>query len=577
MKKANYRQVLRLCFQVDPGYSLLSILLMLLNSFWSIFNIFIFSRLVDTVVSVAPLMECLKQVIFLGLSLIFSQLLNALSSYTANGIFRRETHFLNRYVAEKLQSVSLEGLQDPDFKQKYHLYLRAPEEFPNLYFSGLQLIFYYLPLLIFTAGWLYSYHPLLALSVLLVLFPLFLVPKSSPVLTELLQEKREPDLIANYFKKILQEVPAVLEIICTNSQEIFLKLLKKPLKSSVAYEKKISYFHLQQKLRSSLFTSLSFLLVLSLYVLALFQGQITLGVFISLFSVVELLTSHAGSGLALYYDAVVKNSETVTNFFAFPTHPYFHPSESNLTENTHIQLEHLYYRYPQSSQEALADISLTFHAGEKIAIVGENGSGKSTLLKIILGLYSPTSGKITYKKIPNTHTFGEISGLTQNFQRYKLTIEENLGISEDINLLDSLQAKKVLEDTELAPIFSAKALTMESLLSKEFGGIDLSGGLWQRLAIARSFYKKKANFLFWDEPTAAIDPLEEQRVFSYFKNYHIEKTSLMVTHKLAAARHADWIYVMEKGRLVESGTHDTLLLKNGLYAKMWQVQAGMLK
>lgn len=313
--------------------------------------------------------------------------------------------------------------------------------------------------------------------------------------------------------------------------------------------------------------------------LPLSQGKITAALFIATLNSVLGIMRNVSSRLLPILEEYGENFQylqEVQHFLAYPT-TETENTKQPLSEIKKISFQQVSFKYPGTSQYVLKDLTFTLEKGKQYAFFGENGSGKTTLLKIILGLYSPTSGKITYKKIPNTPTFGEISGLTQNFQRYKLTIEENLGISEDINLVDPLQAKKVLDDTELAPIFSAKDLTLESLLSKEFGGIDLSGGLWQRLAIARSFYKKKANFLFWDEPTAAIDPLEEQRVFSYFKNYHIEKTSLMVTHKLAAARHADWIYVMEKGRLVESGTHDTLLLKNGLYAKMWQVQAGMLK
>lgn len=206
--------------------------------------------------------------------------------------------------------------------------------------------------------------------------------------------------------------------------------------------------------------------------------------------------------------------------------------------------------------------------------MGENGAGKSTLAKLLLGIYHPTSGNVTIGGLetrtvnPNTYQ-KHMSAVFQNFGRYQMTLSENVKISD---FAGTGKPEKLLEDTGLAPEMVQNPDNV--MLSREFGGVELSGGLWQQVAIARGRYREH-EIIVLDEPTAALDPLTESTVYHKFLEMVKGKTAFIISHRLGSARLADRILVMQGGRLVEEGSHEELLGKNGLYREMWEAQAQM--
>lgn len=231
------------------------------------------------------------------------------------------------------------------------------------------------------------------------------------------------------------------------------------------------------------------------------------------------------------------------------------------------------FTYPGRNVSAIRKITITIKHGETIAIVGENGAGKSTLVRLLIGLYTPDEGVLEIGGLDSriTHPsaiYGDISGVFQHYQRYKMTLAENVAISDTNNPPNPDNINAALVKSE----FNEDSANLGTMLSPEFDGIDLSGGQWQRLAIARGLYRT-SNFIVLDEPTAAIDPFEEERIYNQFKRLSRDKCAIVVTHRLGSAKLADRIVVMEDGEIADIGTHSELVNRKGKYADMWEAQA----
>jgi ATP-binding cassette subfamily B protein len=233
--------------------------------------------------------------------------------------------------------------------------------------------------------------------------------------------------------------------------------------------------------------------------------------------------------------------------------------------------------YPDN-RPALTDVSFVLHPGETVALVGENGAGKTTLVKLLTRLYDPTAGSILVDGVDlrelNLDTWRrQIAVVFQDFGRYALTLAENVALGDieafDDNSQRTLTAFKKAGLIELLEKFPQKE---DTPLGKQFGGTELSGGEWQKLALARAFFREKAQLLILDEPTAALDPRSEYEVYRRFVELAQGKTTLLITHRLASVRMADRILVLKAGCLIEQGTHQELLQSGGEYATLWNMQ-----
>ena len=236
-----------------------------------------------------------------------------------------------------------------------------------------------------------------------------------------------------------------------------------------------------------------------------------------------------------------------------------------------MRFQDVSYRYPTTDRYVLKDINLSIKAGEKIALVGENGAGKSTFIKLICGILNPSQGEIIindkYKDFNGQKLFNYISTVSQVPIKYKtFTIYDNIFLGES----NKERRDDLIEDA--FTFAGLDSLDGSSMLGKEIGGIDLSGGEWQKLAIARGYYRNR-NLMILDEPTGNLDPFAESDILSKYLMMSSGKTVIIVTHRISAASLADRIIVFEKGQIVEDGSHDELLKMNGLYARLYNAQA----
>ena len=248
-----------------------------------------------------------------------------------------------------------------------------------------------------------------------------------------------------------------------------------------------------------------------------------------------------------------------------------------------LKLEHVTFKYSESGRKVLDDISLSVKPGEHIAIVGYNGAGKTTLIKLLMRLYDPTSGSISYhgrnitELCPNDY-HKRIGVVFQDYQMFGANLAENV-VMDDLpkDELDTHapQITAALTDAGFAQKLARLPDGLFTQVTTEFDkkGVDFSGGESQKVAISRAFYKK-ADILIMDEPSSALDPIAEYELNKAMESAAKGKTVFYISHRLSTTRDADRIIMLERGRIIEEGTHTELLARNGKYAEMWNAQAG---
>jgi ATP-binding cassette subfamily B protein len=241
-------------------------------------------------------------------------------------------------------------------------------------------------------------------------------------------------------------------------------------------------------------------------------------------------------------------------------------------------VEDVSFTYPAGEEPALRGVSMTIESGEIVALVGENGSGKTTLAKLLAGLYPPDSGVIRWDgvdiaTVDRADLSRSIAPIFQDFVRFHLAARDNIGLGrvDRVDDLDGITEAARYADAD--GFIAALPAGYETRLGPEFvGGTDLSVGQWQRIALARAFFRG-APFVILDEPTASLDARAEHDLFERIRGLLAGRTVLLISHRFSSVRSADRIYVLDGGRVVESGTHDELMAQSGLYAELFSLQA----
>ena len=239
-----------------------------------------------------------------------------------------------------------------------------------------------------------------------------------------------------------------------------------------------------------------------------------------------------------------------------------------------IKLSHVSFTYPFSDEEVLHDVNFNINKGEKIAIVGENGSGKSTLIKLLMRFYDPSKGEVDLNgnnlKDYDIKTYrNKLSATFQDYSKFKLSLFENVSVFRHGN---EDKVKDALKSAGLSTLLEDKDINLNTILSKEFAnGVELSGGQWQKIALARDIYSD-AQVEFLDEPTAAIDAKSENEIYEHFLAKNKDKTIVFVTHRLSAVKYADKILFLQNGKVQGFDSHEALMKTNEDYRNMYNLQ-----
>lgn len=305
-----------------------------------------------------------------------------------------------------------------------------------------------------------------------------------------------------------------------------------------------------------------------------FYFSALMGVMNGMNSIADNIT--ALNSYSLYF-AQFKKLETLSNDLITPHQPKRVP---NLQRG--VSFKNITFQYKNDLAPVLNNLSLVIPAGKTLALVGENGSGKTTLVKLLTRLYDPDEGQILWDDIDvrefSTESFREkIAPIFQDFTRFHLTVRENIGLGNFKAVSDEDIIQRAAEKIGLDSILNDLPQGYETILSHHIiddasSGMDVSGGEWQKIALAR-VHIRDADFVILDEPTADLDALAEHNLYQQFLTSNKDKTALLISGRFSTIRMADVIAVMKEGHIVEYGTHDELLAKNGEYARLYRIQA----
>jgi ATP-binding cassette subfamily B protein len=311
------------------------------------------------------------------------------------------------------------------------------------------------------------------------------------------------------------------------------------------------------------------------------RGVITLGemtMYLMLFRQGQVaVTTSLGAIGGMYEDNLYLS--TLYEYLEEPVDPSTGTAVSGPDPDAGVQFENVEFRYPGSDQVAITGINLQIRRGESLALVGENGSGKTTLIKLLTRLYKPSFGRVLLdgrdlQEWDATVLRRRIGVIFQDFVRYQLMVGENVGAGDVREFENRERWAEAASQGKAAPFIEDMPKQYETQLGKWFkDGRELSGGQWQKIALSRAFMRNDADILVLDEPTAAMDAAAEAEVFEHFRSLMGKRIAIVISHRFSTVRMADHIVVLEQGHIIERGNHDTLMQQDGIYAKLFTLQA----
>lgn len=309
-------------------------------------------------------------------------------------------------------------------------------------------------------------------------------------------------------------------------------------------------------------------------------GRLAIGQFLTIRTLLNQLNGNVANFFGSI-TAVNENLVNATDYMEFMETPAKPSGDIAVTGTPKIEFRNVSFSYPNAPVKALDNVSFTLNPGDSLAIVGENGAGKTTLIKLLIGAYEPSDGVILindhpFSSIDRESYLSQLGALFQDYARYEFaTLGENVWFGDVDKKYNKAAIMEALHDADLDDLAASYEKGLDQVMSKDFDEkftTDLSGGQWQRLSIARAFFRSP-NVLLLDEPTAAVDAKSEYEIFRNIIKKQQGKSTIIISHRFSTVRKAKQIIVLDQGHIIESGTHDELLAKNGTYAELFKLQA----
>lgn len=477
---------------------------------------------------------------------------------------------LNQLILKKIDNLSIYEFEDEKRLEFIEKAVNGTNKLIWISMTLLDMIFYYFAYFIFISWYLYKLKPILIISVIFVFIPCLISRFTYIKMFKNLENDSSPLRIkVNYYEKCLINKQYFKETRLLGISKYFLGIYKENLKKLNALN-----FNIQLKksfidLFLNSITVIGYTCIIFMLFIFVIKKEISIGSFVAVLTSISTLYRFMNKLVLERLSWALENIGSIENFLDFINEDSKEKNKFEKVEFENITLKDVSFKYPNLQQNILSNINLTIKKGETIAIVGQNGSGKTTLCKIIAGLYPIQSGKILYDNINLENIkYYNTSAIFQNFCKYEMILKDNVSISQ---IKDSENNDKILKSIKKSGLILQNDLfynNIDTMLGKEFDGIDLSGGQWQRIAIARGLFKEH-NFIILDEPTSAIDPIEETNLYNNFSNICKNKTAILVTHRLGSVKLADRIIVLKNGKIVEEGSHKELIIKDGEYKKLY--------
>jgi ATP-binding cassette subfamily B protein len=581
---------LRLIWSATSGWTVASVILLLLQGILPIGLLYLTKRIIDTVVDSttashrADLFEQLiVLLILMGVFTLVNTFCNSLAELINTEQSQRVTDYMSRIVHAKSIEIDLDYYEN---SQYFDTLQRAQEEAsyrPHSILNHFVLVAQNAISLVAMVGLLLSVHWGLASLLFVAAIPSVLVRiKFAGILYSWHRQRTQMERQASYFSWLLTGDIFAKEIRLFNLGRLFSQrfdsLRQQLHRETIAISKK----RFLASLAAQTATSFLLLAAYGFIVYQAFWGILRIGDLVLYYQALqrgqEALRGLLGSVSDLYEDNLF-----LSNLYEFldlkpkitqPSHPQPVPRPMK----TGIIFDRVSFHYSHSTRQALQDISLSIAPGEVVALVGENGSGKTTLIKLLCRLYEPIEGRITMdgidlQQLDIIQLRSQISVIFQDYVKYHFTARENIW-------LGNIQLDPVHDNIIAAArrsgahhVITSLPQGYNTLLGQLFEkGEELSIGQWQKVALARAFLRD-SQIIVLDEPTSALDPKAEFEVFQTFRQLIEDRAAILISHRLSTVKMADRIYVLEKGSIVESGPHEELMDLGGTYAHLFETQA----
>jgi len=488
---------------------------------------------------------------------------------------RKLTKSLSPSIMDKFSRIAYQYYENADFKDCLSRMTSNPQQtIQNTFFSVITCISQVMQL-VGILGVFFRASLWIGMGAALIGIPMSILElRATDKQQRLWREATSDQRMGEYLQELFCDKNSAYEIKVFRAKEHILELWHKVWKKIYGRYFRITKILMRvQAIVSLLKTAYAAFATVTL-ILGFFSGMVKLGVLVSILNAVSKLFSilTAASHSVSTLGAMTYEIGYYREFLDFREQ---NPGTEQLSGNRDIVFENVSFRYPGTEREILHNLNLQIKTGEKVALVGVNGAGKSTIVKLLCGLYTPDSGRITIggrdiRTLSGKALRGAVSAVFQDFGSYQLTLRENIALGN----LDKLNCDAALREAlSLADGESIAENGLDIPLGRlEEDGVDLSKGQWQKIAIARAFLSN-ADYIILDEPTASLDPIAESRLYESFSSVLRKRGSILISHRLASAKLADRIIVIEGGEVIESGSHEELMKNGDLYSVMYEEQS----
>lgn len=489
---------------------------------------------------------------------------------------------VNVIILEKALQLDMHHFEDSEFYDKLTRARREASSRPlslvnrtfGLIQNGISLISY---------GWLLiQFSPWVLIVLVLGALPVFIAEtKFSGDAFRLFRWRSPETRMQMYLETVLAREDSAKEVKLFQLGPLFLKRYRDIFSKLYQADKSLTLRRDFWGFVLGLIGTLAFYGAYAWIVFATIATKITLGQ-MTMYLLVFKQAQAAVSSMLSSVSGMYEDNLYLSNLYEYLEQSIDKP-QGNATVGTHpgagIQFKNVSFIYPGASQPALNNISLQIKPGASLALVGENGSGKTTLIKLLSRLYTPTSGSITLDGLDiqqwEVDTLRRRIGVIfQDFVRFQMLVGENVGAGDVQEFSNQQRWETAAQHGKADEFIQQLSDNYNTQLGRWFrGGQELSGGQWQKIALSRAFMREEADILVLDEPTAAIDAQAEADIFEHFRQHTQEKMVILISHRFSTVRMADHIIVMDKGEIVEQGSHNDLLSKQGRYAHLFNLQA----
>ena len=585
-KNYNAGDIIKIPFKFAPAQATLIAIQKLLDGLVPTLQILATAKFLDIAILIFKQEKDIKDIVmpllFVILLLAYDWISTQLSKFAEVQIKNRLRGEFRVNIVEKIATLRYKYIESQDSWDLISRVIKEPEvQCTKAYISSLDMIAMILKItgilvVLFIQVW-WS-----AVLIVLISVPLFFIAlKSGKETYEANREVEKNKRKVKYLEEVLNGREAVEERTLFGYSDKINNQWHKEFETARKHELKVSLkWYINMKTGGVIIAILSVLIVLIL-IGPVTSGILSIGMFMSIVNSVFELIQYLAWSLPEYGDNLAKNKEylvDLTNFLKLEgDEGYLLRPAKEVSKLKSLEFRNVSFKYPGTEKYILKDMSFVIEEGRHYAFVGANGAGKTTITKLITGLYEDFEGEILINgKSIKTYRQDQLKAMCsvvyQDFARYCISFRDNILLG-DINSFDNLDnMNKAIETVELQDVVGGLPLGISSNLGKiKNDGVDLSGGQWQRIAMARGIVSP-ASIRILDEPTAALDPISESNVYEKFEEISRGQTTIFISHRLGSTKIADEIFVIGDGAIVESGSYEELMKRNGVYTKMYESQ-----